>query len=1431
MAEKKIHKSRIIIRWLMGCIFVSIIALVAFLSIKSPDYLQQYLGSFVSETSGGTYQLKLSSVEIKPFHRQLVFHNLEISPVELKQNANDTLDAKIYAFSSSQISLKGIHLFQLFIKKNIEMDELEISNPQLRFPGKQTEDMLSAEEMQQSMQQMQSLFQGVVRSVKIHSINISGAQYSFYSDKLSKIAANTASISLGVSQFFTDSILLSDPERLFDAEDIYLRIDRFEKQLSDSLHLIKAEQINYSLRKESLIAQKVELSPFSDDSTFRNRYRIHVPLLKIKSQSIPEIFTTDSIHIDSLLLDQADICYFPAKQTDTTDLSIQQLISKDLKRISIHQFVLNDAKVKLYSPENDSLIQQSTPHLHLKLYEFCLDSMSVSDDNRIFYSKQLEISAQNYQLTLGDRNHQFAAQYISGSSSDSLIRIIDARLQPSDENRLKQSQKIGVHVLCDSLLFKQADLKKAFHTRELPIRQVDIFKPEASLNLYDNNQQKEKYSTQFAYQLLSEYLRSVYASVITVENGRIEINNRPNGVQTGSIRSDFRFNLTDFALDSISARKTDKLFFATNLEMDLSNYQMQLVDQIHLLDIAQIHVSSLQKTLSVKDLYLRPISHNKPEELLKKNGHSELYEVRVPELWFLNTDIHQAFFKKKLTIDKLRVNRPTIDFERFAQLKEQENTDPGVEEFYELLSNYISDVEIRNAQAIDGYLKLINHSRKGKTIGFDNTFQLEIEHFRLNREEIGKRKLLFSDHIDLRISKHLFRLSDRVHMLQAGEIGLSTFNSKVFIRNAILYPDITNPESKKLPWNIYVEIPLIELSGVDLTKVYFEGDLSGGKLQLQKPAIKLYRNEVSTAQPDIKAFSLLLPEKLNRLAISDFQLTDGQLQLLKENGKQFVPYLGMQLSSNAKDIEIKSSGKSETDQVTSGELTALLTNLWIEPISKNQRVSIGAINYSTRSEDIRLSQLQISPRRLDSSVNQYELKVPEVKLSSFKLDKAYRLDQYQFGQISLEKPVFTFYRNTSDSTRFNPYKQHLFRYFKDFAEDFSSQRVSLNDANFRILKKGEERQVNNVNLHLNNFRVDRGAQQGFLHAGQFDFSIDKIVRQDKNKRYELSIDKLQFSSQNNQLTFSGIRLIPLQNKEQFAALVGHQTDYYRGDLQSAQMEHIDLPRWFDKKELIGSNIRCNKLNLDVYRDKRLPFNEKQRPPMPQDLLREIGTKFLFDSLSITNASVSYAEQAVNSPNAGIIRFSNANVQIYPFANMFEQELPAMIRLKVNTKLMDEPELSALVQFDMHSANNDFTVEGNISPCQLAVFNPMTVPAAQVEVNSGQLNKFEFEFNGNQQQAKGKLKFAYDDLNISILEIKDGESRKSKFSSFMANNLMLRSKNPRGKILLPDEIELRRDPKRSILNYWWKSIFSGVKNTFGLKDKKTTDDKTNQEEEN
>jgi len=224
--------------------------------------------------------------------------------------------------------------------------------------------------------------------------------------------------------------------------------------------------------------------------------------------------------------------------------------------------------------------------------------------------------------------------------------------------------------------------------------------------------------------------------------------------------------------------------------------------------------------------------------------------------------------------------------------------------------------------------------------------------------------------------------------------------------------------------------------------------------------------------------------------------------------------------------------------------------------------------------------------------------------------------------------------------------------------------------------------------------------------------------------------------------------------------------------------------------------------------------------MLQDLIKSSKYPFILDSFMLVNSGITYTERPASDEATGKIRFTHIQASLKPFTNIKSTTgtIPDF-QLDGTATIMDSCQLSTRMNYQMNNPENLFNVTGSLSPFNMPILNPILEPLSLVSIRSGKVDRFQFTFSADKTKASGYVVFGYNDMKISVLEMKNGNTKEAKFASFLANSLLLRSKNPRGGELLPDEINFNRDEKRSVLNYWWKSVFSGIRNTLGLKEGK------------
>ncbi len=1401
-----------IVKRLVTGLFVFLILVILFsgcaIYFFGNEFAQKEISSFVLSRTNGDYAVNFSKLKLNLLNQSVSFKELEIKPTKQEKDLNLTLT--VQRFEANYIKLK-----KLIKNKELDIEKIVIKKPVVQFKETFAEEN-NSEKFDELIDQLKPFINQTFNSISIHEIELIDAGLLEKGKNKDPINFN-----VGVNQFYTDSVILSQTDDFFEANDIFLKVSNYQETIGDSLHQLSVDEFIYSIKNKGITAQNIALFPLDSMQTLKTRYWVNVPELYIKSKDIEEVFQNDSIRIDTLLLKKSRIKVIPPGDTpgmnfkQIREYDLFQLVKNDFKQLKIGYLNLHANELGIVRKGKLQKNRQDFENINIKLQQFQLDSASYANRLKLFYADKLQMDIGQYNINFGDQIHQFSMKNISVSSETNSLNADQLEMKPNNTPNLGTT---SVTLNCDSIRLKDIDLFRLYHNREMPLQQIAIFKPNVKLLTGNERKIQKQSSNSLLYHFIGNYIKGVYSNLVTIDHGKFLVHELKTQADTGIIETNYDFKLTDFSLDSISANKSDKLFFATNFDLQFNNYKMKLQDQLHGLTIGNINVSSIQNKANIKNLHLFVSEEGNGIDLLKKYNKNELYNIKIPFLNLYNTNIHQAFFNKRLNINHFSIIRPSIYFELLAR-DEKSKKELDLNEFYNLFKSYINDIRIGTLQLKNGTIKLVNHDKRGKTISFDNKFNLELDGFRLNENEIKKNKLLFADDFELTLHDHLFRLSDKVHYLQAKEIGFSSRKSEVFVRNAILYPDITSVTYSKLNHHLYVNVPDFSLKGIDIKQSYRTKLLQVKQLSINHPNIKIYQSGTSQKKLNFKDISIPLPKEVDELSINQVELQNGKIIILNNFNKTDEEIASLDLNLEAEQVHLIKPNTEKKEQLTAKNLSASLKHIDFKPVAGNFKFKLDRLDYKKSTKSLNLNKLEILPKRPSKKHGLVSVSIPGIKITDLNNQENKRRNCLHTSNISIDGAEFHFVKPKHEKEPPNLYNLKLNEDLLSIVDEISADRINFKDATLLIENDTKQKKINNIELTLESFELNENKSGKLLASDNFQLSIKKFKGYDSNKHYDILFNEINLSGNPNKLLIRGIQINPRYSKENYQKVIPFQTDYYDGEVGQIEVHDLNLKSFLQEKSFIGNKIILQNTRLDIYRDMNTRFNENQRPPMPQDLIRQFETPFWFDSVIIKSSDISYAEQ-LNLPKPGKITFNNINAGIYPLTNISHKlnSNPTSV-LYANAKVMNQAKLQVNINFNMLSSENEFDVNGSIEPFQLNLLNPMTKNAAQIGIRSGNLNRFEFNFEANNFASKGKLKFAYDDLKINILSFKDGNSKESKFASFLANSLMLKSKNPRTRILLPDPIYFERDTKRSILNYWWKSIFSGAKNTFGMKEKK------------
>jgi hypothetical protein len=184
-------------------------------------------------------------------------------------------------------------------------------------------------------------------------------------------------------------------------------------------------------------------------------------------------------------------------------------------------------------------------------------------------------------------------------------------------------------------------------------------------------------------------------------------------------------------------------------------------------------------------------------------------------------------------------------------------------------------------------------------------------------------------------------------------------------------------------------------------------------------------------------------------------------------------------------------------------------------------------------------------------------------------------------------------------------------------------------------------------------------------------------------------------------------------------------------------------------------------------------------------------------------------------STGLVYFEKLNARITNAHN--NKRLEVDTRMHASAKFMGAGDLDAHFTFP-YDTSQIYRVAGTLKNMPLTRLNNMLGSAAKAKVESGVMRNLEFNFTYNDARSEGGVELNYENLKILTLrENKKNEQSVSRIKTLLLNAFIIRKnmdedvKDDKRK----GTIGFDRDTKRSVFNYWWKSVLSGIKSAYNL----------------
>lgn len=469
-----------------------------------------------------------------------------------------------------------------------------------------------------------------------------------------------------------------------------------------------------------------------------------------------------------------------------------------------------------------------------------------------------------------------------------------------------------------------------------------------------------------------------------------------------------------------------------------------------------------------------------------------------------------------------------------------------------------------------------------------------------------------------------------------------------------------------------------------------------------------------------------------------------------------------------------------------------------------------------------LKALRIAP------ANIFQVKLKKLQVNRLALITAYFKRAVEVKSIVLENPSINMIHYKVDKLPDTVMKdQTLYQLISNRVKWIDIKAIKIIDADFDYINGDNSTKlhaVKHLSINVNDFLVDSLSQfdtTRYYYAKDIAFELTGYKSLSKDKMYTMKVDTIKGSALHQSLDITGIQMIPMYPDLAFSRKYTYGKDRYDLKFNKISLSGVDFALLDAKGALHAKALKIGpaKVNIFVNRELPAPPDLDKARNFPHVALRRLAVPLTVDTVKLTNIDVAYTEYNPISQKRGTVYFQNLGGKILNLTNdsvQLAKNNHAIANL--SALVMKTSRINVQIDFNLTDKDAAFRYNGNVAPMNMTVLSPMTKNMGLIEIESGQMQKTDFDIKANTKGSHGTVHFYYTDLKIKLLkEGEDGMAPKKKgLLSFLANSLLIKDANPtKGEPVRTANVTFERTPKASFFNLMWKGVFIGMRETVGI----------------
>jgi len=266
---------------------------------------------------------------------------------------------------------------------------------------------------------------------------------------------------------------------------------------------------------------------------------------------------------------------------------------------------------------------------------------------------------------------------------------------------------------------------------------------------------------------------------------------------------------------------------------------------LYKIDFKNIHLNLLTGSATIDSVYLFP--DTAVFRQLKKNNMAptHLFEFKMSALKLTRVGILTAYFKKKIDMNAIILDRPSINV-IYNKVPKRPDTVKDERTLYEQISKTLKSIHVRNIKIIDADFDYISGAT-GKTLNAVKHLNVNVKDLLLDSlSQYDTTRFYYTKDISFELTGYKSLSKDKMYTMKVDTITGSAIGKTVKIigfKMIPTYPEMQFSKINKVQKDRYsLSFEEFKFSGVDFIKLNTEGRLHAQSLKIGPAKVAIFLN-------------------------------------------------------------------------------------------------------------------------------------------------------------------------------------------------------------------------------------------------------------------------------------------------------------------------------------------------------------------------------------------------------------------------------------------------------------------------------------------------------------------------------------------------------------------------------------------------------------